>query len=349
MNFLYHLLGAPLGYVIWLIYEVVRNYGVAIILFTVILKLTLYPLAVKQQKATAKMGAFQPMINEINKKYAKNPKKKNEELQKLYTEEGYSPTAGCLPMILQFVILFGIIDVVYRPLTHILHMGADVISQACSIAGLNPDILTSQIGVVQQLQQDPSKFASLGDATVQAIQGLDMHFLGLNLGALPEWTSITIIIPILAGAFSFLQIFLSMKMNPMGQDTPGMGMSSKIMMIVMPLFSVWITFTVPIGVGLYWIVSYVFMVGQTLVLNKVYNPKKLREEAIAELEERRKSRKKKVVVKEVVKKGEDGQEIVSEEVVSQKELDRIRLAEARKRDAEKYGEDFVEVTDDDLK
>lgn len=253
---------------------------------------------------------------------------------------------GCLPMLIQFVILFGIIDVVYKPLTHILHLSKDVITKAAEIIGGNAGAMNQQLKIVDAIQQDPSKFSELGQNVIDKVNSLDLNFLGLNLGSVPNWTSILIIIPILAGIFSFLQMFVSMKMNPMG-ETPGAG-SMKMMMFVMPIFSVWITFSVPVGVGIYWILTYVVGIGQVLLLNKLYNPKELREQAIAEMEERQKARKKPVVKKEI-KKDEKGNEVVVEETLSQKELNRKRLAEARKRDAEKYGEEYVEVTDDDLK
>lgn len=349
MNFLYQLIGTPLGWIIWALYQVIANYGVDIILFTILLKAVQFPLAVKQQKASAKMAAFQPIIQEINKKYAKNPQKKNEELQKLYSEEGYNPMGGCLPTLLQFVFLFGILDVVYRPITHILHLGSDVINQAIQIAGLNPQALYSQLEVVQQLQHDPGKFSALGQETVQAIQNLHMNFLGMNLGDKPELLSFTVIIPILSGLSAFISMILTMKMNPMSSDAPGMGASYKVMMVVMPLFSLWIAFSFPIGVGIYWIVCYLFMVAQTIVINKLYDLKALREEATQEMLERRKKKKNKVVVKEVIEKDKDGNEVVRKKKMTQKELDRERLAAARKRDAEKYGETYVEVTDEDFK
>lgn len=348
MNFIYELLGTPLGWIIWAIYQLISNYGISLIIFTVLLKLCMVPLSIKQQKSTAKMSAFQPMIQEINKKYAKNPQKKNEELQKLYSEEGYKPMAGCLPTLLQFVILFGIIDVVYRPMTHILRIGSDLITQACQIASLDPSNLYSQLNLVQQIQSDPSKFSSLGSDFVNSVQGLDMNFLGLNLGDKPELLSITVIVPILAGLFSFLQMFLSMRSNPTyDAGAPGGGCAMKAFMYFMPLFSIWLTFTVPIGVGIYWITSYIFMTVQVVVLNKIYNPRELRDQAIKELEEKRKNKKKKVV-KKVVQKDTDGKEVLSEKELTQKEIDRQRLAAARKRDAEKYGEEYVEVTDKDF-
>lgn len=348
MAIISNLLGVPLGWIVWAIYQVVNNYGVAIIIFTVILRLLLFPISIKQQKSSIKMSAFQPMIQEINKKYAKNPQKKNEELQKLYQEEGYNPMSGCLPTIIQFLVLFGILDVVYRPLTHILHMSNDIINQAIQIAGLTPSG-TIQLNLIQNLQADPGKFSALGADTVNAIQNLDMHFLGLNLGITPQLASITVIIPILAGVFSLLQSILMMRLNPAGTGAPGTGMSMKIMMFVMPLFSVWMTFSVPIGVAIYWITGYVIMIVQTLVINKMYNPEELRAEAIAELKEKRKGRNsKKVVVEEVISHDKNGKAVKTTKTVSQKEIDRRRLAAARKLDAEKYGEEYSEVTDEDL-
>ena len=138
-----------------------------------------------------------------------------------------------------------------------------------------------------------------------------MNFLGLNLGDKPEIFSITVIIPILAGIFSFLQVFISMKTNPTYDAGAAQGgCAMKAMMYTMPLISVWITFTLPIGVGVYWITSYLFMTVQVLVLNKIYNPRELREQAMKEMEERRKKKKKKVV-KKIVTKDADGNEIDS--------------------------------------
>lgn len=353
MNFLYQLLGTPLGYIVWGLYQVFKNYGISIIIFTIILRFALVPLGIKQQISSAKMSAFQPLLQEINKKYAKNPQKKNEEIQKLYAEEGYSPMAGCLPMLLQFVVLFGIIDVVYRPLTHMLHLSNDLINKAIEILGGQTSMM-SQLAIVQDLQNDPQKYASLGNDFINAVNNLNMHFLGLNLGEKPALLSITVLIPIIAGIFSFAQVFISMRTNPaaaMGVEGAAAGGAKgmKVMMYIMPLISLWITFSVPIGVGIYWITTYMFTTVQVIILNKIYNPQELREKAKQELIERRKNKKKKVV-KKVTVKSEDGMtQEEKEKVMTQKEIDRERLRKARKRDAEKYGEEYVDVTDDDLK
>ena len=130
-------LGGPLGYVMEFIYKfIVSDYGLSLVLFTIVLRVLMFPLRIKQQKSTAKMSAYQPMILEIQKKYAKDKNKQQEELMKLQEEYGYSPTAGCLPMVLNFVVIFGIIEVVYRPLTYILHLPAEVITAAADAGSI---------------------------------------------------------------------------------------------------------------------------------------------------------------------------------------------------------------------
>ena len=353
MNLIYTILGTPLGWIIWAIYQVIHSYGWSLIIFTIILRLVQVPFAIKQQKSSARMGALQPKMAEINKKYANNPQKRQEELMKLQQEYGYNPMSGCLPMAIPFIILFGMIDVVYKPLTHILHLSSDVIQQAANIIGNTGNMMTQQLSIISQVQASggAEKFAALGPDVIEKIQNLDLNFLGINLGSVPlEQIQQGIIfplilLPVLAGVFSFLQMFVSMKMNPMSMEAAGgAGCSMKVMMYIMPIFSIWITCTVPAGVGSYWIISYLIGLVQVIVLNKFYNPKRLREEAKAEMEAKRKS--KKTTIKEEIKI--DGETVVKEKQVSQKEWNRQRLAAARKADAEKYGEEYIDVTDDDL-
>jgi len=129
MNILY-ILGVPLGYVMEWIYNLIPNYGWDIIIFTIVIRLISIPLQLNQQKSMAKMSAFQPMIADIQKKYKDKPEKQQEELLKLQQEYGYKPTAGCMPMLVNFLVMFGVIEVVYRPLQRIFHIGADAITAA---------------------------------------------------------------------------------------------------------------------------------------------------------------------------------------------------------------------------
>lgn len=325
MGFIGEFIGVPLGYIVWFIYQMIQNYGLAIVIFTILLKLVLIPMAIKQQKSSARMSAFQPYIQNINKKYAKNPSKKNEEMQKLYTEHKINPAAGCLPMLVPMIVLFGMIDVVYRPLTHIVHLGNDVIEKAVGIFTQSTGASGSmaiQLNVINDLAADPSKYGELGEDVVNSIKGFNLEFLGINLGEVASLYSITIIVPIVALVLSFLSMFISMKTNSVSTDMPGGG-SMKIMMFVMPIISCWITLTVPMGVALYWIIGYVFQIGQVLVLNKVCNVQALKEEATLEFEQIRKNRKN----KPQKKINADG-----EVVASQSDKDRIALARKKLND-----------------
>lgn len=118
INFIYSIIGTPLGYVMWVIYLLVKNFGVAVILFTLVVKLASFPLTLKQQKNMAMSQLFMPRVQEVQKKYRNNQQKLQEEMGKLQ-KEGYNPMGGCGPMILILVILFGVIDVVYKPMTHL--------------------------------------------------------------------------------------------------------------------------------------------------------------------------------------------------------------------------------------
>ena len=110
MNFLY-ILGWPLGYVMQWIYNLIPNYGWDIIIFTVLIRLLSIPLTINQQKNMTRMSAFQPMVMEIQKKYKDKPEKQQEELTRLQQDFGYNPTSGCFPMLLNFFVMFGVIEV----------------------------------------------------------------------------------------------------------------------------------------------------------------------------------------------------------------------------------------------
>ncbi|MDF2567489.1 MAG: rane protein insertase, YidC/Oxa1 family [Oscillospiraceae bacterium] len=341
------LFGTPLGWVMGALYGVVKNYGIALILFTIIIKALLFPLAVKQQKGMAKTAVLQPKLQALQKKHGANKQKYQEDMMKLYQEEGYNPMSGCLPMVIQLPILFGLIDVVYKPITHILHMGGDTLEKAKTILqgilGSAYHANTAEIGIVQYINNPvyTEKFSSLGTDFIHNVQSVDLHFLGIDLGTVPQFAfSILILIPILSGITSLFVSIISMRLNPSTAQLQG---TMKTMMYIMPVFSTFFAFQVPAGVGLYWIAQNLLSAGQSALLMKKYNPKLLAEQAEKEMEEAK--LKKKAVIEANAKEKKDSKE----ESLTQKELNRKRLAEARKRDAERYGEEYVEVTDDDLK
>ena len=125
MQFIYSIFGYPLGWIMWLCYKILPSYALALILFTLLTRLILLPFSIKQQKSTVRMKLIQPKIIEIQTKYANNREKMQQELESLYARENYNPMSGCTPMLIQFPILFGLIDVIYKPLTHIARLSAE--------------------------------------------------------------------------------------------------------------------------------------------------------------------------------------------------------------------------------
>ena len=181
-----HILGVPLGWVMKFIYGFIQNYGLSIIVFTILVKLLMLPMAVKQQKSQAKMAVVQPQMLELQKRYANNQQKLQEELAALYAREGYNPTSGCLTLFIQFPIIMGLYDVIYKPLTHVLALGSETLTKATEIAtslGMLPEKLYSaEPYIISAVQNDPAAFEALGADIVSKIQNFDMYFLGINLG-----------------------------------------------------------------------------------------------------------------------------------------------------------------------
>lgn len=344
MNALYSILGVPFGWIIWAIYQVISNYAVVLIIFTFLTKLIIYPMRVRQHKTSIKSGIMNPKIQEINKKYQKNPQKRQEETTKLQQEYGYNPRSGCLPMLLPFIVLFGVIDVVYKPLTHVLRVSSDLIEKAAEALGATTSSINYQLGMIKDIQADPSSFVDvLGQDVVNQITRFDMNLFGINLGEQPSFTWPIIIMPILAAVFSFAQMYIQQRLNPTSPEGAAGSGTMKVMLYVMPLFSLWMAFSVPAGVGFYWMLSYVFGIVEAVILYKLYDPVSLREQATLEFEENRKRNRKSTIVTTTVVE-DDG--TVTEKNLSQKEINRRRLAAARKADAEKYGEIYEELNDD---
>lgn len=365
MQFIMKIFGWPLGFVMLGCYLVTgNNYALAIVLFTVVTRLICLPLSIKSQKEQAKMALFKPKLDSIQKKYSNNKEKYNEEVQKLYTEEGYNPLSGCLPQLIQFPILFGVIDVVYRPIYHVLRVGSTFINDmiaAANAAGHNIQTASyySEIELMKIVKSQPELFGGFNPEIVEKIENFDMSFLGLDLSVVPK-LALTyeggfnwyLLIPLLCVVFQFAQTFYMQKKNPVQEGAGAMG----IMLYMFPLLSAYICFVVPAGAGFYWVISAIAMLIQSVFLNIKYNPKKMAEQAQAEMDaNKEKKRQQRVEARERLKelqqnKGEKSDKASGEEIsMSQKEENRRKLAAARKRDAEKYGEEYVEVTDDDLK
>ncbi|MDE6746211.1 MAG: YidC/Oxa1 family membrane protein insertase [Oscillospiraceae bacterium] len=387
------LIGIPLGYIMWLMYQITHNYAWSIILFTLVTKIILFPLSVKQQKSSAAMAAFQPKLEKLKKQYANNQQKLQEEQMKLYSEEGINPMASCLPLFIQFPILYGIFDVVYRPLTHILHAGEDAIEEATKITdSLFGDAVPvyfkhrPEIYIVKEVQKDPSAFASMAEKFpdfAEKVVGFNNKLFGIvDLGDIPTlhpevWNAAAVIllmIPIMSGLIQLtMTIYMQIRNKKMNPDAPNMG-GMNVMLYVMPLFSIWIAFRYPAGIGFYWTMSSLFSFVQSIVLYHIYTP-----EYVAALVEKDKQKRKKknrpnmmeryqqlmeeqmasqnggtasksksgaVTAKVVDDDEESGSSEVKLSRAKQKEYEKMIIREARRRQAEKYGEEFIDDDED---
>ncbi|MBP1543707.1 MAG: YidC/Oxa1 family membrane protein insertase [Oscillospiraceae bacterium] len=526
INFLYSLIGTPLGYLLYFIYEIgIKNVGLAIIIFTLVVKLAMLPLSIKQQKNTARSAIFAPKVREIQQKYKNNQQKQQEELAKLQ-QQGYSPMGGCGSMILTFLLLFGVLDVVYRPLTHIAHLNADseivpmiqesydikaaaifvdeynniallegnalkdhndvvrdakkildyynshleagdkaydesvwnsvsadsikIVNRALrgilkdeyetvkannngngkEIALINTDmfaiteykrtdadgnLISSEKDELKAIKDDAEKTAyreahcfgdktrqlfstlqtqygqlkAMSDGTVtlvasaslqrelyvldtfgtvktyadgstveykqffsvndtDSIQELynNLDILGIMLVHVPsEHLSFPMIMLIVvATLLSLVQAFISNRQ--MEKNNPGaVGGGMKVTMYIMPIFSLFFVINVPAGAGFYWTISYVFGIVQSILLNKLMSPEKLKAQAEAEY----KAKMKIIEAQASRVRDTDRDNSIVEyngEKLTQKEINRRKLAEARRQDAIKYGEEYIEDDDD---
>ena len=339
MNPLY-ILGWPLGYVMEWIYKLIPNYGWDIILFTLLITVIKIPLQLNQQKSMARMSAFQPMVAEIQKKYRDKPEKQQEELMKLQ-EQGYKPTAGCMPMLVNFLVMFGVIEVVYRPLQRIFHIGADALTaagEALTAMGISFTTVTRDTNIIAQVIAGESTVSSCFTpdqvATITEF-GQHMDFFGIDLTRVPQYSLAAdnlplLIFPILAVVTMFISTHISMKAS--GQEMQG---SMKLTMYMMPLMYLFFCFTYPLAFSLYYVISNIVMTVQTQVMRKVYDPDKMRKEIEAQIAEKKKQEKR-GVKNTTVKVTDPKTGKTTEKNLSASEMNKRRLEYARQLDEERY-------------
>ena len=322
-------LAAILGPLMRLVYQVIPNFAATMIVFTVLVKLVTFPLAIKQQKSMAKMSVFTPMINEIQQKYKNNQEKQQEELMKLQQEYGYSPTAGCLPMAVNFLVLFGMIEVVYRPVQYILGIPADTIKAACEAIGISTtNAITMQTTLIERIHAGADVGAALSAEQLASIQNFNTMFLGMDMCNVAGLRLTPLMIfPIIAAITMFASFSITNKLSGAGAQMQG---SMKVMMWVMNIWFVYYCFTAPIGFSLYYGTSNICQIVQSFITYKIYSPEKFKAEYEAELAAKKAAKK----AKKTVTVQENGKEVTKE--VNMTELNKMRLEYARQQDAELY-------------
>ena len=297
----------PFAWLVRLFYTLTGSYGLAIILFTLVVKLIMLPFQVKSKKSMMRMNRMNGKIQEIQKKYANNQAKMGEEMQKLYAEEGVSPMSGCLWSFLPLPILLALYSIMRQPITHLMMISKDTAAglvEKAAAAGVDiTNIATVKDGVTQFTAYGQINLVkAITSQAPEVVDGLDkwihldFSFIGLDLAATPtsvfgsfsfSWAVIgLILIPILAGGFQLLMSIYTMRTQP---QQGANGASMKGMMYMMPLMSVYIAFIMPAALGIYWIAQSVFSLIQDVIMTKFFN-KKLEEEENARYEARQADR-----------------------------------------------------------
>lgn len=291
-----YLITRPMGFLIRMIYDIVQNYGLSIIFFTIIIKLILMPLTIHSQKAMRKQQKLQPYLMELQEKYANDKERLQQATMKLYKDNNVSMTGGCLPMLIQFPILIGLYRVIQKPLTYLLNIDfsleenishiTDLVSRMVTefpdVIGKLKDYTTDQLINMSQIQLSTWSQMLNGAQDKWAI---NFDFLGLDLSVVPYkgveyllagmFTHVDRILLILIPAIAILTTWLSMKQSqamtktPENANNPAAQMS-KSMNLMMPIMTGFFAFTLPSGLGLYWIISNVMQIVQQAVLNNYF-------------------------------------------------------------------------------
>ncbi|HEX3039469.1 MAG TPA: YidC/Oxa1 family membrane protein insertase [Caproiciproducens sp.] len=294
---IFNYFGSILGYLLWFFYKyVIQDYGIAIILFTVTLKILMFPFSVKQQKSMAMTSKMALKQKELQKKYGNDKAKLQEETQKLYEKEGVNPASGCMTTLIPLVIVMGLFYTVQNPLANALHLSADGITKAVNMLKAIPGVGSTfnatypQIEIIKHFETLRPHLTMFSADELSKITSFShgFQFLGLNLLDTPSdpanifgtiFRSNLWIIPVLCLVTSLLTQMYMNKSQPAMQQQQG---CMKAMFYFMPLFSAWIACTMPAAVGFYWIISTATGFLQTLILNMWFGPADLNAKAEAQ-------------------------------------------------------------------
>jgi len=379
-----------------IIYNLVGNYGISIILFTFVTRMILFPVSYKQQKNTARMQLLNPKLKKLQEKYKNDPNKMQMEQFQLYQDENINPYSSCLTSFIPLILLWGVLAVVYKPMTYILNYDTNTIEEAKSIVisiddtaekNLSKNSMRQELIIMEKMLQNPEAFSAAvkngeitfvqnDTETAQKLNYIDQNFItevtdfaqtftlgNVKLSETPstkpsENSSIFLfLIPILSGlmqlVFTIYTQNMQKKRNP---DMPSMG-SMNAMLYMMPLFSIWLAFTVPAGVGFYWLCSSVFSFLQSVFLYAWFNEERVEKIGAIEREKAKNAKKRPSMMQKLMEQQEElmrqqeQQGVSGNRVrysdsngnakISRSEMEEYNtsvIREARRRIAEKYGD-----------
>ena len=296
MNGLGDLIKIPFGYLLDWLYQFTTNYGLSLIIFAIIIKLVLLPASIKSKKSSMKMSRLSPRVQALQEKYAGDQQKQNEAVQALYREEGVSMGGGCLWSFLPLFILFPLYAVVRQPITYMLHETVEVAAQVVAVikdavpAAFGKNEFYNEMIAASRIPEFAEELKGIV-ANPRTLEGLNFNFLGINLGLQPNWKIWTwetydwstiglFLLPLASTGVQFLSMFVAQKQNnsvvtnEKGLQDEEMAkksqanQSTQTMLYMMPLMTLWIGFTVPGALSIYWLIQGVIATVQDAILTK---------------------------------------------------------------------------------
>ena len=279
-------------------YLLTHNYGIAVMLYAVLVNLILLPFMAKSKKSMMRTTRLAPKLKALEKRYNGNQQQYQQAVAKLYKEEKINPMSGCLWMLIPYPILIALYNVIRKPLTAMMMLSEKNVTAISDFLGYEAATTGrasaySQIALADLIHSNWDKVINeLGDFGGKLIN-LDYSFLGLNLGEQPsfslwsvDWSNAAIwlpalglfMIPVISALMSWLSMVISTKTTPQTDETTQR--TNKSMMYVMPLISLWICFSMPAALGVYWIFNSVLGIARDYSLTKLYTKQLNLEDAV---------------------------------------------------------------------
>jgi len=275
----------PIAWLLRTLYELTASYGVALLLFTLLMKIVFLPFGIKSKKSMYAMQRLAPKLKELEAKYKNDKDKYNLELQKLYKKEKVNPLSGCLWTLLPFPILIALFDVVRRPLTNLMRLSSEQISMILanpavseSLASRGVDLgnaaAQNQISLAKVISENFGILKTAFPELASSLINIDFTFLGLDLSLTPSYVHINAywFIPIISAALAYFGMKIA-QMSSGAPVTQEQNQQGKMFALMNPVMSLWLGFTLPTAMSLYWIANSVFSIIQDVLLNMYFKRK----------------------------------------------------------------------------
>jgi len=285
---MFNAIATPFGWLLNLLYNFVQNYALALFLVAIVVKVILLPFQMKGKRGMMRQSRIQPKIAELQKKHGANKQKLNEEMAKLYKEEGVNPASGCLWSFIQMPIMIALFYVIRQPLTLMMGVASELLEEGGAIYAKLQELnfestmqeFYIQIDQAQFITSHFNEFAHLSDRLYKIFFSLGP----INLAVVPDWqfwnfpwndsaTLIPLILlfffPLISGGAQFVSAHIMRKMNAPGSPEAAGGTMGTVLKF-MPLMSVWFGFILPAALSFYWTIGTIFQIGQDIWLTKKY-------------------------------------------------------------------------------